>query len=81
MQVSYNVKDGDRIDCTISELQPLSAEPEDIPLDIVYEDDHVLVVNKPAHMVFDNSPSLDCSFSLRGTNATQFYLINDVMLK
>lgn len=39
------------INCTISELQPLRAEPEDIDLDIVYEDAHVLVVNKPAHMV------------------------------
>uniref|UniRef100_A0A7N0UJT4 RNA-binding S4 domain-containing protein n=1 Tax=Kalanchoe fedtschenkoi TaxID=63787 RepID=A0A7N0UJT4_KALFE len=55
-KVSYNVKDGDSIDCTISELQPLSAEPEDIPLDIVYEDDHVLVVNKAAHMVVHPAP-------------------------
>jgi tRNA pseudouridine synthase 2 len=29
---------------------------EDIPLDIVYEDDHVLVVNKPAHMVVHPAP-------------------------
>lgn len=50
-QVSHNVKAGDKVNCTISELQPLRAEPEDIPLDIVYEDEHVLVVNKPAHMV------------------------------
>lgn len=39
------------VSCTVSELQPLRAEAEDIPLDIVYEDAHVLVVNKPAHMV------------------------------
>lgn len=32
----------------------MRAEPEDIPLDIVYEDSHVLVVNKPAHMVSIN---------------------------
>uniref|UniRef100_M8BU77 RNA pseudourine synthase 2, chloroplastic n=1 Tax=Aegilops tauschii TaxID=37682 RepID=M8BU77_AEGTA len=40
------------------ELQPLSAkaEPEDIPLDIVYEDEHLLVVNKPAHMVVHPAP-------------------------
>lgn len=50
-QVSHMVRDGDKVECTISELQPLKAEPEDIPLDIVYEDEHVLVVNKPAHMV------------------------------
>ncbi|CAM8939618.1 unnamed protein product [Rhodiola kirilowii] len=55
-KVSYSVKDGDCVDCTISELQPLRAEPEDIPLDIVYEDDHVLVVNKAAHMVVHPAP-------------------------
>ncbi|QZD94733.1 RluA family pseudouridine synthase [Qipengyuania gelatinilytica] len=31
--------------------EPLEAEPQDIPLDIVFEDDHLLVVNKPAGMV------------------------------
>lgn len=50
-QVSHGVRAGDKVSCTISELQPLRAEPEDIPLDIVFEDEHVLVVNKPAHMV------------------------------
>lgn len=50
-QVSHNVKGGDKVSCTISELQPLRAEPEDIPLEIVYEDEHLLVVNKPPHMV------------------------------
>ncbi|KAH7690065.1 23S rRNA pseudouridine(1911/1915/1917) synthase protein [Dioscorea alata] len=49
-------RDGDRVCCTVSELQPLRAEPEDIPLDIVYEDSHVLVVNKPAHMVVHPAP-------------------------
>jgi RluA family pseudouridine synthase len=55
-QVSHNVKSGDEVNCTISELQPLKAEAEDIPLDIVYEDKHVLVVNKPAHMVVHPAP-------------------------
>lgn len=50
------VKGGDLVSCTVSELQPLRAEAEDIPLDIVYEDDHVLVVNKPAHMVVHPAP-------------------------
>lgn len=54
-QVSFNVKSGDEIKCTIAELQSLRAVPEDIPLDIVYEDEHLLVINKPAHMVI---PSL-----------------------
>lgn len=50
------VRLGDMVDCTIAELQPLRAEPEDIPLDIVYEDENVIVVNKPAHMVRSQLP-------------------------
>ncbi|XP_016568333.1 RNA pseudouridine synthase 2, chloroplastic isoform X2 [Capsicum annuum] len=55
-KVSHKVKAGDKVNCTIADLKPLRAEPEDIPLDIVYEDEHVLVVNKPAHMVVHPAP-------------------------
>uniref|UniRef100_M1ALN7 RNA pseudourine synthase 2, chloroplastic n=1 Tax=Solanum tuberosum TaxID=4113 RepID=M1ALN7_SOLTU len=55
-KVSHMVKGGDKVDCTIADLKPLRAEPEDIPLDIVFEDEHVLVVNKPAHMVVHPAP-------------------------
>ncbi|KAF7104862.1 hypothetical protein CFC21_105726 [Triticum aestivum] len=55
-KVSHTVKGGDKVSCTVSELQPLRAEAEDIPLDIVYEDEHLLVVNKPAHMVVHPAP-------------------------
>ncbi|KAL6506666.1 hypothetical protein OROHE_022498 [Orobanche hederae] len=55
-KVSHVVRDGDVVNCKIAELQPLRAEPEDIPLDITYEDEHVLVVNKPAHMVVHPAP-------------------------
>lgn len=55
-KASYSVRGGDLVDCTISELQPLKAEAESIPLDIVYEDDHLLVVNKPPHMVVHPAP-------------------------
>ncbi|KAF5179596.1 Pseudouridine synthase, partial [Thalictrum thalictroides] len=54
--VSHVIRAGDKVSCTISELQPLRAEPEDVPIDIVYEDAHVLVVNKPAHMVVHPAP-------------------------
>jgi len=47
----YKVKSGDRIELTIPEPEILTVEAEDIPLDIVYEDDDVLVVNKPKGMV------------------------------
>lgn len=39
------------MDCSVAELEPLRAKPENIPINIVYEDAHVLVVNKPPHMV------------------------------
>ncbi|KAL1542868.1 pentatricopeptide repeat-containing protein-like protein [Salvia divinorum] len=55
-KASHMVRLGDVVDCTIAELQPLRAEPEDIPLDIVYEDEHVIVVNKPAHLVVHPAP-------------------------
>ncbi|KAF3332221.1 RNA pseudouridine synthase 2 [Carex littledalei] len=55
-KVSHIVKGGDIVSCTVSELQPLKAEAEDIPLDIVYEDEHLLVVNKPPHMVVHPAP-------------------------
>jgi 23S rRNA pseudouridine1911/1915/1917 synthase len=42
---------GDAIAYEIGPPRPLDAEPEAIPLDVVYEDDDVLVVDKPAGMV------------------------------
>jgi len=49
---SYKVSPGDVIDITIPiSPRPDEIEPEDIPLDIVYEDEYLLVVNKPAGMV------------------------------
>lgn len=48
---SYKLRDGDAIEVELTELPPASFEPEDIPLDIVYEDEHLAVINKPAGMV------------------------------
>ena len=45
------VRQGDVVECELTGWVPLDANPEDIPLDIVYEDKHVIVINKPAHMV------------------------------
>lgn len=47
----YELKQGDRVEVSIEEPQPLTTEPENIPLDIVYEDDDLLVVNKTKDMV------------------------------
>lgn len=45
------VKEGDIITISVPDPVNLSIEPENIPLDIVYEDEHLLVVNKPKGMV------------------------------
>jgi len=42
---------GDRIRISLPEPEPLEAYPEDIPLDIAYEDADVIVINKPRGMV------------------------------
>ena len=52
----YKVNTDDEITMLPSELKPLDAEPENIPLDIVYEDEHLLVVNKPRGMVVHPAP-------------------------
>ena len=45
------LKMGDAVQVTIPNPQEYTAEPENIPIDIVYEDEHLLVVNKPKDMV------------------------------
>ncbi len=52
----YKVNTDDEIMLVTGELKPLDAEPENIPLDIVYEDDDLLVVNKPRGMVVHPAP-------------------------
>lgn len=47
----YSVVSGDVVSVDFPEPTNLSVEAEDIPLDIVYEDEHLLVVNKPKGMV------------------------------
>lgn len=48
---NYKLKSGDNITVEIPEPQIMDAIPENIPLDIIYEDDDLLVVNKPKGMV------------------------------
>lgn len=48
---SYKIRLGDEIEIELSELPVARFEPENIPLDIVYEDEHLAVINKRAGMV------------------------------
>lgn len=48
---SHKVREGESIRLVVEPREPLSYAAEDIPLDIVFEDEHVIVVNKAAGMV------------------------------
>ena len=53
---SFKVKTGDVIDMLPKEEEIIDLIPENIPLDIVYEDEDVIVVNKPSGMVVHPAP-------------------------
>lgn len=76
---NYKAKSGDVVKVTIPVPVLLNAEPQDISLDIVYEDDDLLVVNKPKGMVVHPAPGnpdgtlvnalmFHCGDSLSGIN-------------
>ncbi len=48
---AYTLKEGDKIEFDKLENEEIKIEPQNIPLDIVYEDDNMLVVNKPSGML------------------------------
>ena len=52
----YALKSGDTIDIVMPEPEFSEAVPEDIPLDILYEDGDILVINKPSGMVVHPAP-------------------------
>lgn len=76
------VSPGDEIEVTLPDARKLSLEPENIPLDIPYEDDDLLVVNKPKGMVVHPAAGHDggtlvnallwhCGDSLSGINGVE----------
>lgn len=48
---SYILKNGDVINLTLPENKELKIKAEAIPIDIIYEDEYLVVVNKPANMI------------------------------
>lgn len=58
-KAKYKVKSGDVIRLEEPETKTLELRPENIPLDIVYEDDDVIVINKPQGMVVHPAPGHD----------------------
>ena len=76
---NYRIKEGDRIHLSVPDEQEPDIEPEDIPLDILYEDNDILIVNKPKDMVVHpaaghyshtlvNALMYHCKDSLSGIN-------------
>ena len=53
---SYKLAGGEDIAVTLAEPEPVEAVPQGIPLDVVYEDADVIVVNKPSGMVVHPAP-------------------------
>lgn len=51
VRANYKLKDSDDVEINIPEAREVEIEAEEIPLDIVFEDDCMLVVNKPQGMV------------------------------
>ena len=57
-KASYKIKMNDDIEVTIPDNKDMDVLPEDIPLDIVYEDQDVIVVNKPSGMIVHPSAGI-----------------------
>ncbi len=79
---SEKVRSGDVLSIELPDPEPADAQPEDIPLDIVYEDDDLIVVNKPKGMVVHpaagnpsgtlvNALLWHCGGGLSGINGTK----------
>ena len=75
----YQTKLGDEIVVSIEPVKEIDIEPEDIPIDILYEDEDLIVVNKPKGMVVHPAPGhysgtlvnalmFHCKDSLSGIN-------------
>lgn len=52
----YSLKAGDVIEVILPEPKEYDVQPENIPLDVVYEDDYIIVINKPKGMVVHPAP-------------------------
>lgn len=67
---SFKLSPGDKIEMTLPELPSKEIQPQDIPLNIIYEDDDIIVLNKPPRLIVHPARG-----NLNGTlvNALAFY--------
>lgn len=74
-KANYKVQAGDRITVEIPEPVEANIEPENIPVDIIYEDDDILIVNKPKDMVVHPAPG---HYSGTLVNAVMYHCRNNL---
>ena len=73
-KAGFLIKNGDMVQISFSkEVLQINAEAEDIPLDIVYEDDDYAIINKPQGMVVHPAPG---AYNHTLVNALLFYFDN-----
>lgn len=72
---NYKVRVDDKVQFTIPDCEEPNIPPQDIPLDIIYEDKDILIVNKPKNMVVHPAPG-----HYEGTlvNAIMYHCHNDL---
>lgn len=70
---SYLVNEGDIIELLLPEIEELKLEKENIPLDIVFEDNDIVVINKPQGLVVHPAPG---NYSGTLVNALLYHIDN-----
>lgn len=81
VKANYRLSLGDRVEITLPEAKEPDIAPEDIPLDILYEDEDIIIINKPKQMVVHPAPGhysgtlvnalmYHCGQELSGINGT-----------
>ena len=81
VKANYRLSLGDRVEIDLPDAKEPDIKPEDIPLDILYEDKDIIIVNKPKQMVVHPAPGhysqtlvnalmYHCGFELSGINGT-----------
>ncbi len=79
LKKNEKLSEGDLLDVQLPEVKEVEIQPEDIPLDVVFEDDDIIVINKPKGMVVHpaaghwsgtlvNALMHHCRYSLSGIN-------------
>lgn len=75
VKANYRLFSGDRVEVSAPDLKEPDIEPEDIPLDILYEDSDIVIINKPKQMVVHPAPG---HYSGTLVNALMYHCKNEL---